>query len=1125
MGMPAVEKNLRSNIEPGMSATRSASFWLNLLALAGVYFLTGKLGLLLAFANENATAVWPPTGLSLAVLVLMGRRLWPGVWLGAFVVNMSTSGSLPASVGIAIGNTLEVVCGAWLVERIAGGRHVFEQARTTFAFILSALPSAVIGATIGVTSLGLVGRTSWEQAPGVWLTWWIGDAVSAVMITPLVVMWAASPLPNLRPRLIEGVLLFGVLSLTAILEFGGLLPPRMAQYGNSFVFMPPLLWAAFRFGQRGAVTASTLLSIIAVWGTVRGFGSFALQNPNDSLLLLQAFLATIAFTSLAVGAVVSERRRSAESLTRSEQQARNQNAQLQGIMQAVPALIWIAHDPECRVITGNPASYELLRMPPGKNASVSDPARDESVAFEVFQDGRKLAAEELPVQRAAAGETIRDFEEEVRFADGTSRHLFGNAAPLPAADGESRGAVAAFVDITERKQAERRLAANLAVAQLLVASPAAGAAMSGVLRTICETLEWSVGAIWTPGPDGRSLRCQDVWHDPSTHVPEFEAVSRQTAFAPGVGLPGRVWQTLEPSWIPDVTQDTNFPRARCAAAEGLHGAFGFPVLSNGRCVAVIEFFSREIREPDRRMLAMFAGLGAQIGQYLERQRAEEALRASQVKLQLVTDCMSAPVVWCSRDLRFRWISKPYADRVRRTPEQLIGHPLIEILGSEMLSRLEPHIKRVLAGETVSFEELSGTGGNGPRWVNAILSPTYDTAGAPDGFVAVLLDIDQRKRAEQALVEADRKKDEFLAILAHELRNPLAPIRYALAVLQRVEPDSPEAEELRGVIDRQVGQMERLLDDLLDVNRITSGKLQLCRERVNLASVMGSAIESTRPLIDMQTHALSVEFPREPIWLDADPLRLAQVLSNLLSNAAKYTEKNGNIQLTAERVGSEALVRVRDSGIGIPDGKLEHIFEMFVQVDNSLERTRGGLGVGLTLVQRLVGMHGGRITVHSDGPGKGSEFTVHLPLSTAATGDGRPPCEPSDVDDSRGKLRIVVADDNADASATLGELLSLQGHQIRLAHDGESALEAVMSFEPDAAFLDIGMPGLNGYEVARRVRGAAGGRRVYLVALTGFGQDDDKRLAHEAGFDAHLTKPARIAAIEGLLANVERSGEC
>jgi signal transduction histidine kinase len=377
------------------------------------------------------------------------------------------------------------------------------------------------------------------------------------------------------------------------------------------------------------------------------------------------------------------------------------------------------------------------------------------------------------------------------------------------------------------------------------------------------------------------------------------------------------------------------------------------------------------------------------------------------------------------------------------------------------------------------------------------------------------EVEQRRRAEEALRQADRRKDEFLATLAHELRNPLAPIRNALQILKLAGHDPRTSDDALALMERQLSQMVRLIDDLLDVSRISCNKLELRRERVELASVIRNAVETSRPLIEAAAHELCLALPDRAIYVDADASRLSQVFANLLNNAAKYTEPGGTITLSAERHGIETVVTVRDDGAGIPPEMLPHIFNLFTQVDRTLSRSQGGLGIGLTLVQRLVAMHGGSVEARSEGPGKGSEFAVRLPIAP------EPPPHPTHRDPAAiaasTPCRVLVVDDNEDAARTLGRLLSLMGHEALTAFDGVEAVAMAGEHRPDVILLDIGLPTVDGYEVARAIRREPWGERLLMVALTGWGQDADRRRSLQAGFDLHLVKPVEPQVLRGLLA--------
>jgi CheY-like chemotaxis protein/nitrogen-specific signal transduction histidine kinase len=379
------------------------------------------------------------------------------------------------------------------------------------------------------------------------------------------------------------------------------------------------------------------------------------------------------------------------------------------------------------------------------------------------------------------------------------------------------------------------------------------------------------------------------------------------------------------------------------------------------------------------------------------------------------------------------------------------------------------------------------------------------------------DISDRKRAEEALQQASRRKDEFLAMLAHELRNPLAPILSAVALLRKLGPAEPQLQRARDVIERQAHHLTRLVDDLLDTARITQGKITLRKERLELMSVIGRAVETSRPLIESRGQELNLSLPQEPLRLEGDMVRLAQVVSNLLNNAAKYTEQGGHIWLTAEREKDEIVLRVRDDGIGISPTLLPDIFDLFTQAERSPDRSSGGLGIGLALVRSLVEMHGGRVEAHSAGPRQGSEFVVRLPRLKRGTQKIEAAAVHADpVPTPKTCRRILIVDDNVDSAECLALLLKLGGHQIQTAHDGPAALDIAQMFHPQVVLLDIGLPELDGYEVARRLREWPEMQNAVLIALTGYGRAEDHRLSEQAGFDHHLTKPVDPYTVETLI---------
>jgi PAS domain S-box-containing protein len=770
--------------------------WGWLAALTVVYVLTGKLGLYFASVHASATAVWPPTGIALAALLVLGPRMWPAVAAGAFLVNVTTAGSVVTSLGIALGNTLEAVLGCWLAGRLAHGRGAFERPRDIFGFAAAVVPGAATAATIGVASLVLTGFAPRADAAAIWITWALGDITGALVVAPLLIVWTADhrSLALLR-RPFEGLAVLAGLIGVALVVFDARSPGEFRQYPIAFLAIPPLLWTAVRFGRREATAAVVVLMAIAVRGTSQGLGPFAIVPPAHSLLILQSFMATMALMTLLVAALVRTRERESNLL--------------QTIIDRIPVMITM-YEPDTRVLRLN-----------------------------------------------------REFERLTGWSTEAARG----------------------VDLLERCYPDPAYRAEV--------------------REYMESL-------------------REGWRD--------------------IEMTARDGRRLQTSW------------------------------SN-------------IRLPDDTRI----GIGIDVA---ERKRAE--------------------------------------------------------------------------GE--------------------------------------------RERARTEAEAANRAKDEFFAMLGHELRNPLGAITTALHVIDTGEPGDERSAQAREIITRQVRHLGRLVDDLLDVTRLATGKIALVRRPLELGTLVRRVVgvlAATTPA--RRFHCETAD----AVWIEGDETRLEQILTNLLGNAVKFTAAGGRLTVDVTARDAEAVLRVADTGAGIPADLLPRIFDLFVQGRGGLERPAPGLGIGLTLVKRLVDLHGGRIEAASDGPGRGSVFTVRFPLIEAPA----PAVDPGpEAGRARVRRRVVIVEDNDDAREMLRHVLEQTGHDVHEAADGLAGLECTLALEPDATVIDIGLPGLDGYEVARRVR-AAGGSPVFLIAVTGYGQAGDRQRAAEAGFDAHLTKPVDPLALEALLANL------
>jgi PAS domain S-box-containing protein len=727
-------------------------------------------------------------------------------------------------------------------------------------------------------------------------------------------------------------------------------------------------------------------------------------------------------------------------------------------------------------------------------------------------------------------------------------------------------------DIGERKRNEAVLAGQKRVLELLVG----GAPLPDVLDALCEVIEGQaqdrlIATVLLVDDDGKRLRSVAGRRAPAEYARAVDGVG----IGPCAGSCGTAAFRGEPVVVTDIAADPLWAAYKdLALGHGLRACWSTPVRSSGGAVlgtfAVYYPTPRGPTDAERRLVDI---LTSTAGVAIERRRAEAALRRSEQTARFLADASAALAVLVDFDSTLQkvaslavpafadWATVDLAEADGTLRRVAVAHqdPAGVELAQELHRRLSPdpaapqgvwNILRTGRAEFIPevtdemlvrstrdedllriVRELGPksyigvplkvrgkplgvvtfvTAGSGRRYTEADLATAQDLADR--AAIAV-----ENAQLYRELRDADRRKDEFLATLAHELRNPLAPIRNGLQVLRLSGKETGVVADARSMMERQLGQMVRLVDDLLDVSRISRNKLDLKKQRVALAAVVHSAVETSRPLVEQSRHTLAVALPPGPVYLDADLVRLAQVFSNLLNNAAKYTEPGGRIWLSAEVAGREVAVRVRDTGLGIPADALPRIFEMFSQVDRNMERAQGGLGIGLTLVRRLVEMHGGTVEARSDGPGKGSEFTVRLPL--AADGAGGPRVAAGEGPAAAPRRRILIVDDNHDSAMSLGMMLDLMGNETRTAHDGLAAVEAAGEFRPDVILLDIGLPKLNGYDACRRIREQPWGRGIVIVALTGWGQEEDRRRSADAGFDHHMVKPVEVDALTKLLAEL------
>jgi PAS domain S-box-containing protein len=925
------------------------------------------------------------------------------------------------------------------------------------------------------------------------------------------------------------------------------------------------------------------------------------------------------------GVDITERKRGEEALRKSAARERARSAELQAVLRATPAAIWIAQDPECRRITGNPASYKLLELPEKANISATADAENPAQRnFREFRNGTPIPPHDLPMQRAASrGIESQGTELTLRFEDGRERHIYGNATPLRDADGTVYGAISAFIDITRLKETEEALRHSEKRFRRFATSDIIGIVFADVhgrlndvnneyLRIIGYTREqFEASRIrWTEitPPEWRPADEKGVAEARSTgscsHY-EKEYIRRD-----GSRVPVLIGYTLLDesnddlvAFILDISERKRSEqiRARLAAIvessedaivsktldgviqswnAGAERLFGYTQQEAiGQHITLIipperqdeertildrlcrrewveHFETVRVAKNGRRLDVSLTvspicnDAGRVIGaskiarDITERKRGENALRESEARYReaAIEAALNAEAnakfrAFFEQGTNFAGVlaldgtvveaNRLCLDACGFVSEEVLGKPFWECgwwnRSPALMDMVRAASLQAAGGRLFRTESSYFIADGTERVVDLILAPVTDEVGHILFVAATGTDVTERRAMEDALRQQGRRKDEFLAMLAHELRNPLAAIRTAVHILVLKGPLQPELKWGCEVIERQAKHLTRLIEDLLDVSRISTGKIQLRLVPADFRQVVSRAAESVWPLMTAKQHELTIDLPPRPLSVLADPARLEQVVSNLLTNAAKYTDNQGTITLTTAQEGSTIALRLRDNGIGISPEMLPHIFDLYTQVDGNLARSLGGLGIGLTLVKMLVELHGGSVSAASEGPGKGSEFTIRLPALNAPSEDEaqegrflpRPTHRPW-------RPRVLVVDDNVDMALGLALLIETSGHEVKTAHEGSSALEIARQFRPEFVLLDIGMPGMNGYELAEAFKNDPVLREATLIAISGYGQQHDRARARAAGFDHHLIKPVELEILLPILGERQAS---
>jgi PAS domain S-box-containing protein len=946
-----------------------------LLLVTGVYAAAGELGLSLASLHPNVSPVWPPTGLAIGAVWWFGYRISPAIWLAAFLVNVVTGISVAAALGIAAGNTFEAVSAVYLLRRFVGFRNPFYRAGDVLRYVLvTGCISTTIGATIGNLSLCLSGAAPWSNFVPLWLTWWLGDEVGALVVAPLLLTWMEGPVLRLTLRQGgEASLLLVSLVVVSDIVFGGLFFPKLAGYPLEHLLVPFLLWAAFAFGPRGAATTIFVLSGVAIWGTKQGFGPFAAHDPNDSLLLLQVFVAAAAITSLALAAIVTERKRTEEAL-------RTKETQLQLITDITPVML-AQCSRDLRYQFVNRAYAGSFGLTPQE--IVGQDVR-QFIGEDAFQTIRPY------VERVLEGKAV-EYEAEIPYRQAGTR--FMRVAYMPDRDerGTVTGWVASLTEITDRKRVEEQIKNLNAELQRRIAEFVA----------LIDTAPVGIAVAMDP-------ECNYIWGNP-----EF------------LHMLGTNQENLSKS---GPTRDE----------------LPFRILCN----------AKEVPADDLPM--------------------QRACRESR-----------------------------------------------EVLDEEL---------EIIRNDGKIIHELCRA------------TPLLDEQGRVRGCLGVFLNITERKQAEkereqllareqQARAEAEtasRVKDEFLAVISHELRTPLNSILGWAQLLRGSRLDATTSTRALQSIERNAKAQAKLVDDLLDVSRIISGKLRLDVKPIELISVVNAAIDSLRHALDAKEIQLEMTLEPAASHVQGDASRLQQVIWNLLSNSVKFTPKRGRIEIRLDRKGANARLSVTDTGEGIHPEFLPYVFDRFRQEDSSRTRKHGGLGLGLAIVHHLIELHGGTVEAYSAGEDTGATFTVTLPLVRQATdlGGVRTRLQLAPALPALAGIRLLIVEDDPDSLDMLRMVVKLHGAEAKAATSTAEALQILEEWFPDVLVADIGLPDEDGYTLVSKTKILADERKkkIQAIALTGYAGEQEGQRALAAGFQTYISKPTEPSTIVAAIANLVRQAQ-
>jgi PAS domain S-box-containing protein len=838
------------------------------------------------------------------------------------------------------------------------------------------------------------------------------------------------------------------------------LDPLIGQANYFFTFLAACVLASWVGGWRPA-TLSLAGGLIVAWYFFIPVRFTIFEKDPSSLVAAMIFVA-IGILFILFG----------EAMRRTRQQARHQAELLRITLASIGDAV-IATDVESKVTFLNDVARSLTGWP--GDQAVGLPLE---TIFQIVNEQTRQAVQNPTTQALQEGVVVGLANHTVLIRkDGSEIPIEDSAAPIRDSANQIVGSVLVFRDVRKQRQAELIAHSKLLSAQFLA-----------------SIVESSEDAIISKSLDGTILS----WNRSAERL--FGYTSDES-----IGRPITMLIPAERLGEEETIISRLQSHERIDHFETLRARRDGELIDVSLTISPIKDETGEV-----------VGAAKIVRNITERKRVEAALLASERDLNDFFENAVVGLRWLGPDGIILRANRAEIDLFGYSRDEYIGHHISEFHVEPRVS--EDILQRLRNGELIKEYSAKFRCKDGSIKDVLIDSSVLWDKGRFVHSRCFTRDVSAQKRAEEALRNADRRKDEFLAILAHELRNPLAPIRNSLEILKRADNNDEAAAHARITMELQVHHMVRLVDDLLDISRGTRNNLELRKERVELQSILKQVVDVCQLHAQKSNHAILVDLPPEPIVVFGDSMRLSQVFSNLLTNACKYTDDGGTIRLNLSRQDDNAIVTIEDSGIGIPPELTSKVFEMFVQVDRTLERTQGGLGIGLTLVKELVELHDGTVSAFSDGPGKGSRFSVALPLETK---DAKPATmQPIPSGKSAGGHRILIVDDNRDNAKTLSMLLKFSGNEVATAHDGDEAIREAESFRPSAVFLDIGLPKKNGYEVCEWIRKEPWGQEILIVAMTGWGQDEDRRKSRDSGFNAHLIKPIDLAEVETMLRHLK-----